>query len=453
MPLWVCAQLQMEPLERDLGDLYGTDKTFIDIKLTNTGSQPVSILTVRTPHNVTYQYSNITIQSDSTEFIRFKIRPEKEGKFNYDFEVFFSHLAEVTVFNVKGNIIEMPSDFMTACPDFSSVGANRNYTAKIEVRVLDRNTGALIPGATVELFYPYGERQITKLPNGKKQLKLEQGYYFAVAGAKGYEMNDKGAYLNAKNNVLQIALDKAARNGEEGDSVSQDIREISFDEVVFDDSESTTVSEVKDTLLSPEVVDNGPIDFGYDKFAKNNITFVIDVSGSMKNNGKMELLRHSLFELVDNLRDQDQVSLVSYASKATVRLQTTSGANKNAIKDANISADDIHYINAHGTSTPLGDIAETRAIKTVFSDNVPAISSTKSMIGHTLGAAGAIESIFSIMSIQDGIIPPTINLHEPDPDCDLDYTPNTARDANIRIAMNNSFGFGGTNSSLVFSKI
>ena len=128
-------------------------------------------------------------------------------------------------------------------------------------------------------------------------------------------------------------------------------------------------------------------------------------------------------------------------------------AMKNAIKDANISAADINYINAHGTSTPLGDIAETRAIKTVFSDNVPAISSTKSMIGHTLGAAGAIESIFSIMSIQDGIVPPTINLHEPGPDCDLDYTPHTARDANIRIAMNNSFGFGGTNSSLVFSKI
>ena len=84
---------------------------------------------------------------------------------------------------------------------------------------------------------------------------------------------------------------------------------------------------------------------------------------------------------------------------------------------------------------------------------MPAISSTKSMIGHTLGAAGAIESIFSIMSIQDGIVPPTINLHEPGPDCDLDYTPLTARDANIRIAMNNSFGFGGTNSSLVFSKI
>ncbi|MEK9649444.1 MAG: beta-ketoacyl-ACP synthase II [Gammaproteobacteria bacterium] len=128
-------------------------------------------------------------------------------------------------------------------------------------------------------------------------------------------------------------------------------------------------------------------------------------------------------------------------------------AMKNALKDANISPSAIDYINAHGTSTPLGDIAETKAIKSVFTDSIPAISSTKSMIGHTLGAAGAIESIFSIMSIQDGIIPPTINLYNPDPECDLDYTPHSARDASIKIAMNNSFGFGGTNSSLVFSKI
>ena len=128
-------------------------------------------------------------------------------------------------------------------------------------------------------------------------------------------------------------------------------------------------------------------------------------------------------------------------------------AMKNALKDAGISLDSIDYINAHGTSTPLGDIAETMAIKSIFKDKIPAISSTKSMIGHTLGAAGAIESIFSIMSIIDNVIPPTINLDNPDPSCDLDYTPHTARDRSIKIAMNNSFGFGGTNSSLIFAKI
>ena len=112
----------------------------------------------------------------------------------------------------------------------------------------------------------------------------------------------------------------------------------------------------------------------------------------------------------------------------------------------------VSYINAHGTSTPLGDIAETKAIKKIFS-NPPVISSTKSMTGHTLGAAGALESIFSILALQDQIIPPTINLHNQDPECDLDYNANQARDKEVNVVMNNSFGFGGTNSTLVFKKI
>ena len=125
---------------------------------------------------------------------------------------------------------------------------------------------------------------------------------------------------------------------------------------------------------------------------------------------------------------------------------------KNAINDAELNPNDIDYINAHGTSTPLGDIAEAKAIMSVFSDKKPAISSTKSMTGHTLGAAGAIESIFSILTINKGIVPPTINLDNLDPNCILDFTPHESRDKNINIAMNNSFGFGGTNSTLIFKK-
>jgi 3-oxoacyl-[acyl-carrier-protein] synthase II len=127
-------------------------------------------------------------------------------------------------------------------------------------------------------------------------------------------------------------------------------------------------------------------------------------------------------------------------------------AMSNALSDAKLSPDEVDYINAHGTSTPLGDIAETKAIKKVFS-NPPVISSTKSMTGHTLGAAGALESIFSILALQDQIIPPTINLHNQDPECDLDYNANQARDKEVNVVMNNSFGFGGTNSTLVFKKI
>ncbi len=123
-----------------------------------------------------------------------------------------------------------------------------------------------------------------------------------------------------------------------------------------------------------------------------------------------------------------------------------------AISDAGISTNDIDYINAHATSTPLGDLAECNAVKSIF-DSPPPISSTKSMTGHTLGAAGAVESIFSILSIVNNISPPTINLNNPDQGCDLDFIPKEARDMKIDVSLNNSFGFGGTNSTLIFKSI
>mgnify|MGYP000433296921 CR=1 FL=1 len=125
-----------------------------------------------------------------------------------------------------------------------------------------------------------------------------------------------------------------------------------------------------------------------------------------------------------------------------------------ALKDAGISPEDVDYINAHGTGTPLNDLAETKAIKKVFKDHAYKlmISSTKSMIGHLLGGAGGVEAVFTVLSLVEGIIPPTINLEEPDPECDLDYVPNSARKADIKIAMSNGFGFGGTNACLIFKK-
>ena len=129
-------------------------------------------------------------------------------------------------------------------------------------------------------------------------------------------------------------------------------------------------------------------------------------------------------------------------------------AMKIALENANISQIDIDYINAHGTSTPMNDKYETAAMKTVFQEeayNIP-ISSTKSMTGHLLGASGSLEAGITVLSIKNGTIAPTINLVEPDPECDLDYTPNLARRGEIKYAMSNSFGFGGHNASLVFSK-
>ena len=127
----------------------------------------------------------------------------------------------------------------------------------------------------------------------------------------------------------------------------------------------------------------------------------------------------------------------------------------NAVRDAGIPAESIGYVNAHGTSTPLGDIAETKAIKLAFGDHAHdmMISSNKSMIGHLLGAAGGVEAISTILSLHHQIIPPTINLDTQDPECDLDYVPHAARDVSIEAAISNSFGFGGTNGSLVFRRL
>ena len=125
-----------------------------------------------------------------------------------------------------------------------------------------------------------------------------------------------------------------------------------------------------------------------------------------------------------------------------------------ALRNAHINPDEVDYINAHGTSTPLGDLAETTAIKTCFGPHARrlAVSSTKSMTGHLLGAAGGIEAVFSVLAITHQVVPPTINLHEPSEGCDLDYVPNTAREMKVDVVLSNSFGFGGTNGSLIFRR-
>jgi 3-oxoacyl-[acyl-carrier-protein] synthase II len=146
------------------------------------------------------------------------------------------------------------------------------------------------------------------------------------------------------------------------------------------------------------------------------------------------------------------------AHHITAPMEDGEGARRcmaNALKDARLNADQVHYINAHGTSTPLGDIAETIAVKRCFGDYAKkvAVSSTKSMTGHLLGAAGGVEAVYSALAVREQIAPPTINIFNQDSECDLDYVPNAARKMRIDAALSNSFGFGGTNGTLVFTKI
>ncbi len=171
----------------------------------------------------------------------------------------------------------------------------------------------------------------------------------------------------------------------------------------------------------------------------------------------LESLEHALDRGARILGEVAGYGATADASHITAPPEDGEGAARAmqaALAQAQLQPQDVQYINAHGTSTPLNDRAETQAIKAVFGAHAGtlAVSSTKSMTGHLLGGAGGVESVFCLKAIEDNLIPPTINYEEPDPDCDLDYVPNTARSADISAAMNNSFGFGGHNASLVFTQ-
>ena len=169
----------------------------------------------------------------------------------------------------------------------------------------------------------------------------------------------------------------------------------------------------------------------------------------------MESLEHALARGADILCEVAGFGASSDAYHMTAPPEDGSGmalAMQAAIREAEVAPEEIDHINAHGTSTALNDLCETRAVKAVFGDhakNIP-ISANKSMIGHCLGAAGGIESVFSVKTLCEGLIPPTINHETPDPDCDLDYTPNTAVKRDIRNVLSNSFGFGGTNACMLY---
>jgi 3-oxoacyl-[acyl-carrier-protein] synthase II len=155
--------------------------------------------------------------------------------------------------------------------------------------------------------------------------------------------------------------------------------------------------------------------------------------------------------------------LVGYGKSAdanhmTAPVEDGSGAARcmaNALKNAGLNPDQVDYINAHGTSTPLGDLAETKAVKLALGDHASRVmvSSSKSMTGHLLGAAGGVEAVFSALTLAHQIVTPTINLLEQDEGCDLDYVPNTARETRVNVALSNSFGFGGTNGTIIFAKV
>ena len=183
--------------------------------------------------------------------------------------------------------------------------------------------------------------------------------------------------------------------------------------------------------------------------------FYAEMDNSMANSGNSSLRTLLIAQVNDTATHADIGKLVLVSRTEQAAEIGGAGSMLHAMHNAGINADQVDYLNAHGTSTPLGDLNETNAIKAALGDHAykTVISSTKSMTGHLLGGAGGIESVFTVLALHHQKVPPTINIFNQDPECDLDFCANTARDIPIDIAVKNNFGFGGTNGTLVFKRI
>lgn len=261
--------------------------------------------------------------------------------------------------------------------------------------------------------------------------------------------------VGARGPNMAIATACASGNNAIGDAV-ETIRRGSADVMIAGGSEAALVSVA---MAGMNVM--GALSTRNDDPQTASRPFDKDRDGFLMGEGAgiliLESLEHAQARGANILAELNGYGTTDDAHHISAPAENGAGAAmsmKLALENANLNVDDIGYINAHGTSTPLNDKSETAAIKTVFGEQAYAIpvSSTKSMTGHLLGASGAVEAVFSIMAMRQGVLPPTINYQTPDPECDLDYVPNQPREASPRHAMSNSFGFGGHNATLIFSR-
>jgi 3-oxoacyl-[acyl-carrier-protein] synthase II len=261
--------------------------------------------------------------------------------------------------------------------------------------------------------------------------------------------------VGARGPNMAIATACASGNNAIGDAV-ETIRRGSADVMIAGGAEAALVSVAMAGMnvmgaLSTRIVDPHTASRPFDKERDG---FLMGEGAGML---ILESLEHAQARGANILAELNGYGTTDDAHHISAPAENGAGAAmsmKLALENANLKVDDIGYINAHGTSTPLNDKSETAAIKTVFGEQAYAIpvSSTKSMTGHLLGASGAVEAVFSILALREGVLPPTINYQTPDPECDLDYVPNQPRKASPRHAMSNSFGFGGHNATLIFSR-
>ena len=349
--LFSFGQVQFSMTKHDFGDLEPYSARYVDLKLTNAGQKQEWLLTVKKPAEVSYIVSKQIIDIDSSIIVRFHIRPNRKGKFNYNIEVFTSDRAEAVKVKLTGNLSELPQDgsnMLTQCPTFSDRPGGGNPNGfDLTVVTIDK-----------ESKEPLGKSSVTLIQNGEpiwmketdrkgkivKEAALGLSYFYATH--EGYYPAELGAYINFKRNYIVVELTKdetviepdpfptdIAVTDPPEEEVIIEIEEPEEVETHLEEELTTPEDTPVNVETPPEFNELDPEDFTDANFKPINVVFVLDISSSMRSADKMELMKYSLYQLTDMLRPQDKIGIVTYSSKTNVLLRSTSGDKKEKIKE------------------------------------------------------------------------------------------------------------------------
>lgn len=358
------AQVVFDKTKHDFGDLEAYDDRFVDIKITNTGSKKEYVLSVKKPYDVVYIITGQFMDKDSSQIVRLQVNPKVKGKFSYDVDIFTSDKSEATKIKLSGNLRELPSDNMTAftaCPDFNSRPGGRANNFDLTVVTIDKQTKETLSNSNVTMIQngqPIWALNTDK--NGKIKEDATLGFSYFYASHDTYYPTELGAYINFQRNYIVLELEK---NPNCCPPVPVDPVDIVIQEPIESDSTEQIEENLENVLASetPSQTAEVPIelsqlpkdDFSVEHFKPVNVIFVLDISASMKQGDKIELMKYSLNQLVDMLRPQDKIGIVTYATETQILLAPTNGSDKEKIKEqvANLKASGL---TAGGAGIKLG---------------------------------------------------------------------------------------------------
>lgn len=357
-------QLRFETVNYDFGVLESYDDRFVDIKVTNLGPKKEYILSVKKPSDVSYIAASDRIGADSALYIRFQVNPGMKGKFSYDIDVFTSDQATATRIRLSGAMNEVPTDNLsafTACPDFSARPAGNSQKFGLTVITIDAESKKPLDLSTVSLIQngvPVWMERTDK--NGKIVEDATIGFSYFYALHDGYFPEELGAYINFNRHEVIIPLRKNPKIELPLPAIDTTFITTTIEIVLEEQLESQVPTPVTEVPVELSTLDKE--DFSTDHFKPVNVIFILDISSSMRQGDKMELMKYSLFQLVDMLRAEDNMGIVTYATDTRVLLSSTSGMDKESIK-AQVSALKASGMTAGGEGIKLGYKEALRSFK------------------------------------------------------------------------------------------